>query len=68
MKESEVEAEQIEEGTAEKGQDHDPGDEVKRVGLNKMSGQLTNTNEVKISIITKLIFLCDCHSTGTERA
>ncbi len=28
QKESEVEAEQIEEGTVEKGQDHDPGEKV----------------------------------------
>ncbi len=40
QKESEVEAEQIEEGTVEKGQDHDPGEKVNRVGLDKVSCQL----------------------------
>ncbi len=40
QKESEVEAEQIEEGIVEKGQDHDPGEKVNRVGLDKVSCQL----------------------------
>ncbi len=40
QKESEVEAEQIEGGTVEKGQDHDPGGKVNRVGLDKVSCQL----------------------------
>ncbi len=59
QKESEVEAEQIEEGTVEKGQDHDPG---VKVGLDKVSCQL------KIQIKLPYIFLHDCHSTGRERA
>ncbi len=62
QKESEVEAEQIEEGTVEKGQDHDPGEKVNRVGLDKVSCQL------KIQIKLPYIFLHDCHSTERERA
>ncbi len=49
QKESEVEAEQIEEGTVEKGQDHDPGEKVNRVQL-KVS--VKNTNKVTIQIFT----------------
>lgn len=66
QKENEVEAEQIKEGTTEKGQDHDPGEKVNRVVLDNVSGQLRNTNEVKISLVTILVFVRDCHSTGTE--
>ncbi len=62
QKESEVEAEQIGEGTVEKGQDHDPGEKVNRVDLDKVSGQL------KIQIKLPYIFLHDCHSTERERA
>lgn len=51
-KKSEVEAVQIEEGTVEKRQDHDPGENVNRVGWDTVSGQVRNTNEVTIYIFT----------------